>query len=58
MHTITHINCHFQASLEEEAEALQRKNAELQLRVGQMEELLERLKSKFVEKVANPSGLK
>jgi len=47
-----------QASLEEEAEALQRKNAELQLRVGQMEELLERLKSKFVEKVANPSGLK
>ena len=48
----------FQTGQAEEAEALQRKNAELKLRVGQMEDLLERLKSKFVEKVANPSSLK
>lgn len=45
-----------QANLEAEAEALARKNVELKLRVGQMEELLERLKSRFVEKVANPAA--
>lgn len=47
-----------QSNQEEVAEALERKNMELKLRVGQMEELLERLKSKFVEKVANPPSLK
>ena len=43
-----------QATMQEEEEFLVRRNKELKMKATQMEEMVEKLKAKFIEKVANP----